>query len=278
MGLDQSRLQTENALTKDHAALARLIGDTPGGLQQPELITDQPNDLDDLFHRSETHNPSVIAAQYAEDEAKAEIDLNEGSLAPEINLVGTRSGNWGQNSTFPGEQDSSTIMAQLSIPLYHGGSEYSKVRASSQVAMQRRMELEEARHRAHEAVDNAWKALSVSHAAIKADKVEVDAAEHALKGVRIESKVGTRTTLDVLNAEQELLDAKIDLARAEHDRDLAMLQIKNAVGELTADSLSLKLQPYDPTHHYDDVRDSWIGFGGSEDDVYAARYKNKQSD
>ncbi len=273
-----ARLQTENDLTKDRTALGRLIGDTPGGLKQPQLAMDQGDDLADLFHRSETRNPSVVAAQYSEEEAKAEIELNEGSLLPEVNLVGSRSSNWGQNSSFPGQLDSSTIMAQVTIPLYHGGADYSKVRAASQVAMQRRMELEEARHRAHEAVDNAWKALSVSHAAIKADQREVDSAKRAYEGVKVEHRVGTRTTLDVLNAEQELLDAKIDLARSEHDRDVAMLQIKSAVGEFTADALKLPLETYDPKHHYDDVRGSWIGFGDSEDDVYSSRYKNKSAD
>jgi outer membrane protein len=83
-----------------------------------------------------------------------------------------------------------------------------------------------------------------------------------------ESRVGTRTTLDVLNAEQELLDAKIDLVRSQHDSDLATLQIRAAVGELTAEKLKLPVGLYDPRRHYDDVRNQWAGFSKADE-----RYK-----
>ena len=107
-----------------------------------------------------------------------------------------------------------------------------------------------------------------SQSALDADKSEADAAAEALAGVKEESKVGTRTTLDVLNAEQELLDARIDQVKSQHDRDFAVLQIKASVGNLTADNLKLPVETYDPEKHYEDVRGQWIGF--SEDD---ARYK-----
>jgi len=130
------------------------------------------------------------------------------------------------------------------------------------------MELEEARHKAHELANNAWQAFTSAQSALDADKVEVNAATEALEGVREESKVGTRTTLDVLNAEQELLDAKVDTAKSQHDRDLALLQIRAAIGELTADQLKLDVKPYDPKRHYDDVRNQWVGFS-KDDDQYA---------
>jgi outer membrane protein len=107
-----------------------------------------------------------------------------------------------------------------------------------------------------------------AQAALDADKTEVGAAAEALEGVKEESKVGTRTTLDVLNAEQELLDARIDQVKSQRDRDYAVLQIKAAIGQLTADNLKLPLEPYDPKRHYEDVRNQWAGF--SKDD---ARYK-----
>jgi outer membrane protein len=107
-----------------------------------------------------------------------------------------------------------------------------------------------------------------AQAALDADRTEVDAAAEALAGVKEESKVGTRTTLDVLNAEQELLDARIDQVKSQHDRDYAVLQIKAAVGQLTAEHLKLPVVPYDPKRHYEDVRNQWAGF--SKDD---ARYK-----
>lgn len=263
-----SRYQAESTLTQDRAAYTRLVGSSPGQLLAPTLVFDPPKTLTDIFHFAETQNPDVISSQFAVEEADAEIRLNKGSLLPEVDLVGNTGRNWGQNITIPGREDSSQVLVQLTVPLYRSGADYSKARAAQQTYSQRRDELDEARHKAHETADNAWQALMTAQAALDADKVEVDAAAEALKGVTEESKVGTRTTLDVLNAEQELLDARIDQVKSQHDRDFALLQIKAAVGLLTADNLKLPVEPYDPRRHYDDVRNQLAGF--SKDD---ARYK-----
>jgi outer membrane protein len=97
-----------------------------------------------------------------------------------------------------------------------------------------------------------------------ADLREIDASARALEGVKVQAHVGTRTTLDELNAEQELLDAQTELAKSEHDHALAILQIKSAIGDLTADGLKLPLTPYDPTQYYADNHARWLGFGGAD--------------
>ena len=242
-----------------------------GSCRLPPLRLDSPRTAchRHAFHLAESQNPDVVSAQFAAEEAKAEIRLNKGSLLPEIDLVGNSGRNWGQNITVPGREDSSQILVQLTVPLYRSGTDYSKARAAQQTYSQRRDELDEARHKAHETADNAWQALMTAQAALDADKSEVDAAAEALKGVTEESKVGTRTTLDVLNAEQELLDAKIDQVRSQHDRDLAVLQIKAATGDADGgQSQAFRRATYDPKRHYEDVRNQWAGF--SKDD---ARYK-----
>jgi outer membrane protein len=263
-----SRYQAESTLTQDRAAYQRLVGDAPGQLQAPVLALESPKLLADVFHFAETQNPDVISAQFAVEEADAEIKLNKGSLLPEIDLVGSSTRSYGEDISLPGREDSSQVLVQMTVPLYRSGADYSKARAAEQTASQRRDELDEARHKAHETADNAWQALMTAQSALDADKAEVDAAAEALKGVREESKVGTRTTLDVLNAEQELLDAQIDEVKSQRDRDYAVLQIKAAVGQLTADHLKLPVEIYDPNRHYDDVRGQWAGF--SKDD---SRYK-----
>jgi outer membrane protein len=135
------------------------------------------------------------------------------------------------------------------------------------------MELEEARHKAYETAHSSWQQLLTAEAAIKADHAEIESAEEALKGVKVEARVGARTTLDVLNAEQELLDAKTEMAHAQHDRDYAILQIRSAVGELTADALKLPLDSYKPEHYYDNNAGKLIGFG--DDDDYVVGKENK---
>jgi TolC family type I secretion outer membrane protein len=263
-----ARLQTERILTQDRASYTRLVGEAPGKLQTPFLPLDSSAKLMELFHLAETQNPDVVASQFAMEEADAEIRFSKGSLLPELDLVGNAGRNWGQNITVPGREDSSQVLLQLTVPLYRAGADYSKARAAQQTYTQRRQELNEARHKAREQADNAWQSLLTAQAALDADKTEADAAADALEGVKEQSRVGTRTTIEVLNAEQELLDARIDQVKSQHDRDFAMLQLSAAIGQLTADHLKLPVTPYDPKLHYRDVRNQWAGF--SKDD---ARYK-----
>lgn len=266
-------LQAENTLISDRATYLRLVGVEPGSLDAPSLKFEGHKDLNEVLHCAETINPNVIAAQHAVEAAKHEIDLNKGGLLPEINLVGSTSNAYGQSITFPGREINTQVMVQLTWPLYDGGADYSKIRAARQTAMQHRMELEEARHKAHETAHQGWQQLRTAEAAIRADRAEIEAAEQALEGVKTEARVGTRTTLDVLNAEQELLDAKTEMARAQHDRDYSILQVRAAVGELTADALKLPLDAYKPEQYYDDNAGKLIGFG--DDDDYVLGSKNK---
>ncbi len=260
------RFQSESAVTADQASYQRLVGHLPGALKSPEMALSQAKTLNDILQGSVNH-PDVIAAEYAVDEARAEVRLNEGSLLPEVNLVGSSSRNWGQNSTIPGREDSSQVLLQATVPLYRSGADYSRSREAQQVVAQRQMELDEARHKAYETAQNAWQAFTAAQAAIAADKEGIDAAAQALEGVKVEAKVGTRTTLDVLNAQQELLDAQVDFAKSQHDKAFALVQIRAAIGILTADHLGLPVKLYDPSLHYKDVRQQWAGF--SRDD---ARY------
>jgi outer membrane protein len=269
------RLQAENTLTADHAAFARLVGDDPEKLQTPNVVYERVSSLNEVTHRAETKNPSVVAAEYTFESSKNEVDLNKGSLLPEVNLVGSTTHSYGQSITFPGHQDNNQVMVQLTWPLYDGGADYSKIREARQTSTQRRMELEDVRHKAHETARNAWQELAAAESSIKADQAEIEAASDALQGVKVEARVGSRTTLDVLNAEQELLDAKIDMAKAKHDRDYAVLQIKSAIGDLTVDALKLAVDVYDPKRHYDDNSGKLIGLG--DDDDYVVGDKNKMS-
>src|SRR5580700_10117888 len=175
-----SRYQAESTLTQDRAAFIRLVGSDPGKLQAPALVLDSPRTLADIYHLAETQNPDVIASQFAVEEANAEISLNKGSLLPEVDLVGNTTRGYAQDITLPGREDSSQVLVQLTMPLYHSGTDYSKTRAAEQTESQRRDELDEARHKAHESADNAWAALMTAQAALNADKTEVDAAAQAL--------------------------------------------------------------------------------------------------
>jgi TolC family type I secretion outer membrane protein len=260
-----SRLQAEGDLANQRATFARLVGDMPGSLEIPKVALENPKTQDEAVVMALHNNPAIIAASHTYDAAKSDITAAKGSLWPQVDLVASSTRGWDQSTTITDRQNTSTIMARVTIPLYHAGTDYAKTRAMQQTSTQRRMELEYARHKAREQALNAWQALQTARSSIQGRKEVVEATAAALDGVEIESKVGTRTTLDVLNAQQELLEAKINYIKAQHDETYAIMQVKSAIGELTAAALHLPVAPYDQKKNYDEVHDSWIGFADVEE-------------
>lgn len=267
-----SRVQAENAVNQDRASFQRLVGHLPETLSVDGFAIAIPKTLNETTQQA-AHSPDVAEAQFNVEEARAEIKLNEGPLLPQVDLVASSNRDWGQSSTVPGREDSSQVLLQATIPLYHSGADYSRARAAEQTLTQRQMELEDTQHKAVEAATNAWQSFENSAAALEADETEVAADAEAFKGVKVENQVGTRTTLDVLNAEQELVDAKISRARSLHDKQFAMVQIKSAIGELTADKLKLPVKAYDPSSHYHDVKYQLFGFSKDNSNYQAPTLK-----
>ena len=255
-----SRLQAEGDLVNQRTTYARLIGQLPGTLEQPALAIDLPRAEDDIVALALAKNPAVIAADYGAEGARADITAAKGNLLPQVSLVGTLSDGVEESALSPERENSARILARVAMPLYRTGIDYSKTRAAQQTATQKSLELADARNRAREAAANAWQSLFTARAAKDGEKDVVSAAGEALDGVKTESRGGTRTTLDVLNAEQELLQDKITLVKAEHDEELSILQLKASIGQLTADAMRLPVAIYDPAKHYNQVRGQWAGF------------------
>ena len=253
------RIKAEGDLANDRATYFRVIGAQSGALEQPTFPFDDSQKLHDIVETSIAKNPAVIASSFARDSAKANVSFIKGNLLPEVSLVGSLSHAADQSLMLPDRQSDATIMARVTIPLYNAGSDYAKTRAAQETASQRRYEMEDVRNKVRELAIRAWQSLLTARAAIRATTSQKTAAELALHGVREERKAGTRTILDVLNAEQEALSANVDLVQAQHDETLAILQIKAALGKLTARALDLKTDLYDPTLHYDNVRGKWFG-------------------
>ena len=152
-----------------------------------------------------------------------------------------------------------SAIAQLSIPIYQGGGEYSAVRQSKETLGQQWLNLDVNRDQARATVVQSWGQLDAAKAQIESTTAQVNAAEIALNGVREEARVGQRTTLDVLNAQQELVNARVALVQAQHDRVVASYTLLAAVGALSMPRLGLNVQVYDPMVHYQQVRDAWVG-------------------
>jgi outer membrane protein len=152
-----------------------------------------------------------------------------------------------------------SIGAQLSVPLYQGGQEYATIRQAKETLGQRGLDLDTARDAVKSNATQAWAQLGAAKAQIESTTAQVNAAEISLNGVRDEARVGQRTTLDVLNAQQELVNARAALVTAQRDRVVASYTLLSAVGSLSPQVLGLRIQNYDPVTHYHQVRDAWIG-------------------
>ena len=166
-----------------------------------------------------------------------------------------------QASSTSSRSETAAVELQLTVPLYQAGGVSSQVRSAKHVAAQRRRELDGAVRDAVETATKAWEALQTTRAQIKSFVAGVRASAIALEGVEQEASVGSRTILDVLDAEQELLDARVSLVRAERDEVVATFDLRAAIGQLTAKRLNLKVEFYDMDANYRAVRNKWFGTG-----------------
>ena len=154
---------------------------------------------------------------------------------------------------------SGAVTGQVTVPIYQGGAEYATIRQAKETLGQRRIDLDTARDQVQQTVTQAWGQLEAAKAQIEATTAQVTATEIALNGVREEARVGQRTTLDVLNAQQDLVNARVSLVTAQRDRVVASYTVLSATGAFSPQILGLPVQNYDPVTHYHQVRDSWVG-------------------
>jgi len=237
----------------------RVIGVAPGKLM-PGSPVDRfsPSTLKAAIVQGEQRSPSVSAAMYGVDIAEQAVKINEGSLYPNLTMAANVSQNW-DPAYNTNRQFLASVAGQLTIPIYQGGGEYSAIRQSKETLGQQRLNLDVNRDQARATVVQNWGQLAAAKAQIEATTAQVNAAEIALDGVREEARVGQRTTLDVLNAQQELVNARVALVTAQHDRVVASYTLLAAVGGLAVQRLGLDQPIYDPMVHYQQVRDAWIG-------------------
>jgi outer membrane protein len=253
------QLTAESNLVTTRANFRRIIGNEPENLA-PGSPVDRflPSTLPSAVELSLTQNPNVTAAMFGIDVSYLNVKVNEGALFPTVTLQASVQQSYEQTLIFF-RQFGASAVAQLSIPVYQGGAEYSLIRQSKETLAQQRLNLEQVRDQARASVVQAWGQLQAGKAQVASAQSQVTASEIALNGVREEAKAGQRTTLDVLNAQQALVNARVALVTAQHDRVVASYSVLNAVGRLAPEVLGLATTVYDPSVHYQQVRDSWAG-------------------
>ncbi len=254
-----SLLGAQSNYVTSQANYRRVIGVDPGRLA-PGTPVDRlsPSVLAKAIGEGQSHSPSVLAAMYGVDVAVLAVKISEGALYPNLTL--SASASQGSYPAFEvARQTAASVLGSLTVPIYQGGAEYSAIRQSKETLGQQRLNLDINRDQARATVVQSWGQLDAAKAQIEATTAQVNAAEIALNGVREEARVGQRTTLDVLNAQQELVNARVALVTAQHDRVVASYTLLAAVGGLSMPRLGLDVLIYDPQVHYQQVRDAWIG-------------------
>lgn len=252
-------VRAQGDLEVSRAAYARLVGQMPGDLEQPSEIPNVPPTREEAIEGAVRFNPEVMLARFNESSAEDNIRVVQSELYPRVDLTGEVLQAWDRNVR-DGRDESYSVTANLTVPLYQAGAVTSRVREAKQVASQRRIEVEEATRQATNQAANAWENLIAARAQIESLRASINAFEIALEGVQQEALVGTRTVLDVLDAEQELLEARVGLVRSQRDVAVAAFNLAAAVGGLTAEGLQLPVDYYDPNQNYENVRNRWIDF------------------
>ena len=252
-------LGAQSNYVTSQANYVRVIGVNPGKLE-PGTPVDRlsPPTLAGAITAGETQSPSVLAAAYGVDIADLAVKISEGALYPNLSLTANAAKNYDPLYNVR-KQTTASVLGTLTIPLYQGGAEYSAIRQSKETVGQQRLNLDVNRDEARATVVQSWGQLDAAKAQIEATTAQVNAAEIALNGVREEARVGQRTTLDVLNAQQELVNARVALVTAQHDRVVASYTLLAAVGGLSMQHIGLNVLIYDPQVHYQQIRDAWVG-------------------
>ena len=257
-GARAQRQTGEGNLQTARSVYQRQVGELPGTLVEPQPLKLPLKNQQEATQIASTNNPNVIAAQFDDAAAKDGIDLAFAQLLPQLSAQaqGARS----DNATLLGQRSTSAqILLNASIPLYQGGAEYSRVRQARQNQQQARKTVDDARRQAVQQAAQSWETLVAARSTIESTRSQIRANQIALEGVQREAIVGSRTTLDVLNAEQALLNSRVTLVQNLSSLVTASYTVAASIGRLTARDLGLAVPLYDETAYYNAVRGQWAG-------------------
>lgn len=246
------RTQAEGNLITARVAFERVVGQVPDSVTQPGTPVGLPTGRDEAVDIAVRENFTLVQAKFSELSARHAVAESEAALLPTLDLVAQAQ----QSYDSSGQDNESTTLSaelQLTIPIYQRGAEYSLIRQAKELANRSRLLVDDTRRTVVDAAARAFEAYQTALARIESLKAEVKSSEIALEGVQQEATVGARTVLDVLDAEQELLDGQVALVQAQRDATVASYQLLLALGRLTAQDLKLPVQVYDYDSHYVEV-------------------------
>ncbi len=260
-GATATRQTSEGNLATARSTYQQVIGYLPpGDLAPPQPLALPVKSQQEALTIAAGNNPAVVAALFNDAAAKDAVDVAYSALMPNLSLQGQTFGQI--NPSLPRSQTNGyAVTANLTIPVYQGGSEYSAIRQAKQTQQQTRKLIDDARRTAMQQATQAWETLVAARATAESTRSQIRANRIALEGVEREAIVGSRTTLDVLNAQQALLQSEVNLVQNLASLVTASYSVAQALGRLTARDLNLAVPLYDETAYYSAVRDKWFGTG-----------------
>src|SRR3984893_12747757 len=256
---DLNAAEVALAISKD--TYTQVIGEAPSQLVAASTVDAlSPNALAGAKEAARHEHPAILGAAFDVDIAQTTIKVAESSLLPTLSVQGSASRAVQTDSTLTTSRtDQASVTSQLNVPIYDGGTAASQTRQAKELSSQSRLVLEQIRNQTRTAVASAWVSNEGTKTALTAAEAEVRAASIALQGVRREAAGGQRTTIDVLNAQQDLTNARTRLIQSQRDRVIASYTLLSAVGRLDVHVLNLNTPDYLPEVHYHQVRDAWHG-------------------
>lgn len=264
----ESRLATAKAdeqravgdLATARARYVRLIGIEPEeGVAMPGVPTNLPQTLEEANALAREANPILQAAKQREKAFASDIRVRSGAILPSVDIEGTMRRSEGGN-VFINRYENDAIMLNVTVPLYQTGAEWARVRQARNLAQQAKFDTIDTGLAVSQDVTSAWQNYVTAESVIVSTEKAAKASELALEGVRQENEYGVRTVLDVLDAEQEYMDTKVNLVRAIRNHKIEAYRLLASVGKLTVDQLGLGIKAYDPKENYDNVKYQLLGW------------------
>lgn len=247
-------------LRTSRATFERVVGHPPSDLREqrpPEKLL--PKTVQEAISITSREQPTVVNALYNEQAARHNVDLIWGELLPTLSVEATHTRRFDDSSAID-ERETNAVTGRLTVPLYpNGGEVHARVRQAKQTHIQRMQQIEQARSEAQQATVAAWSTYIASKAQLESDRAQVRATQTALTGVREEERVGQRTLLDVLNAEQEALNAQVQLATTQRNLVVAGYTVLQTMGRLNVADIGVVESVYDPEVYYKEIRRKWWG-------------------
>lgn len=252
-------LAAASAQAKSSSAVyVQIVGSAPRKIGQPKTIARLlPRSLDSAIAKGLSSHPSIASAQFNVDEAEFNIGSSKANLLPGVAATGSLTEtNLGVTTT--------TLTGQVTVPIYSGGANHARVRQAKQNLDARKAQVASQKRSVEQAIVASWVGYESAVATLSANRAQLNAAKLALNGVMEERRVGQRTTLDVLNAQQTVLSSRENIVQSQRNAVVSSYSTLAAMGLLTVDYLKLKVSRYDPDKHYLAVKDKWFGLRATD--------------